>query len=336
MLATEMELSSNIFKFSGQSIFDTWKMREVIEKAGWGRYSDWLVDEMPFSMQRILELANAFPFWQRRKRTGRPPVEERVLLIGFMVKQFLDLTFRQLEGIMKMFKGFFEIDDVPNYSVFARKNSSKRWFKLWKRFHKFVMNTLPSRKCIVATDGTGYSGKKRSWRETGHAKRAIENWVKAHAAIEVDSFLILNYELTKSNVHESQMYEDVWGDLPENIKPVRSLADSAYTSEHCIQVANEHGASAIHAIKSNAIHRPYPRTGYEKLVNFAIHWPNRFKQLKAKRAHAETTFGIISQCFNYRLRCRSDIARKNEVQAKFVSHNVRLLAASTYMTAVGV
>lgn len=336
MLATDMEMSTEVFKFSGQTVFDTWKLREVIEEAGWGIYSEWLVNVTPFCMQRIRELADNFPFWQRLKKTGRPPVKERTLLIGFMVRQFFNATFRQLEGLLRIFGEFFGIVTVPDYTVFAKKNTSKRWLRLWKRFHHFVLKWLPKRKAVVATDATGYSGRKRSWRETDYDKRAVENWVKAHAAIEVDSFLILNYELTDSDVHESQMYEDVWDDLPDNVEPIRSLADSAYTSNYCIRVANKHGASAIHDVKKNAVHRSNPMNGYEKLVNFAKHWPNRFKQIKAKRAHVETTFGIVSECFNYRLRCRNDIARKNEVQAKYASHNIRIIAASAYMNGMGV
>lgn len=44
-------------------------------------------------------------------------------------------------------------------------------------------------------DATGFSGRKRSWRETKHAWRASEDWVKAHAAIEVDDFIVFSYTL---------------------------------------------------------------------------------------------------------------------------------------------
>jgi hypothetical protein len=331
MQATEVTIPDKIFNFSGQTKFDTWKLREVFEKVGWSGYSDWLVNEIPFCMQRIRELADAFPFWQRRKDTGRPAYSERTLLISFMVKQYFNVTFRRVIGILKMFGTFFHLDRVPNYSLLSLKNSSKRWVHIWKRFHKFVLKSLPRRKCVIATDGTGFSSRKRSWRETPYNVRAVENWVKVHAAVEIDSFLVLNYELTKSNVHESQMFEEVWNEFPDNVIPNRSLADSAYTSESCIQSAQKRGATAFHDVKCNAVYTHHPETGYEKLVNFSKHWPNRFKKIKGKRAHIETAFGSMAECFGHRIRCRNKIGRKNEVQAKICVHNFRLLAASSYM-----
>lgn len=59
------------------------------------------------------------------------------------------------------------------------------------------MDELPEHSAVVATDATGFSGGKRSWRETKHAQRASEDWVKVHAAIEVDEFLVLSYSLMR-------------------------------------------------------------------------------------------------------------------------------------------
>jgi len=147
-----------------------------------------------------------------------------------------------------------------------------------------------------------------------------------HAAIEVDEFLILSYELTDSNVHDSQMFADVWDKLPSNVSPKRSLADSAYHGERCLAAARQHGATPLHAIKKNARHFTRPETFYQKLVNFAHHWPNRFASLYAKRAHAETVFSMIGALLGYRSRCRSSNGRKNEVRVKLALFNLIQLA----------
>jgi transposase len=316
----------------GQTKLDSWKLREILASAGWSKYSNWLVDELPFCIQCIRELADAFPLWQRRKRTGQPPSDERTLLVGYLLRQMFDSTFRQTEGFLKMFRQYLGIKSVPDYSVLSRKNSSKRWNHLWKRFHRFVLDRFPQRKSVVATDGTGYSGKKRAWVDTPYAKRAMENWVKVHATIEVDGFLVLSYSMSKSNVHESQMFSEVWNDIHEKVVPVRSLADSAYTGEECIQTVKKSGATAFHGVKSNAVHVAKPETGYEKLVNFATHWPNRFQELYGKRSHAETAFSMISETLGYRIRCRTKNGRKNEVHSKINMHNIRILAASVALT----
>ena len=138
--------------------------------------------------------------------------------------------------------------------------------------------------------------------------------------------MILSYELTDSNVHDSQMFASVWDKLPSNVSPRRSLADSAYVGNDCLAAARQHGATPLHAIKKNAREYERPETFYQKLVNFAHHWPRRFAALYAKRVHAETVFSMIGALLGYRLRCRSKNGRKNEVRVKLALFNLIQLA----------
>jgi hypothetical protein len=62
---------------------------------------------------------------------------------------------------------------------------------------------------MAATDASGRWSLKRSWRETNYRIKATESWVKTHAVIEVDSYVVPSYRLTSSNVQESEMFEDV-------------------------------------------------------------------------------------------------------------------------------
>lgn len=326
MSSAETYIAEAVFKFSGQSNVDTWSLKVDPAVSALARYSRWLIDDLPLSMQRIRDLADSFPFWQRRKRTGRPPVHERDLLIGYLLRQFFDTTFRQTQGLMECLKDYFEFQKIPSHTLLSKKNQSKRWHHLWKRFHRFIMDGLSRRKAIISTDASGFSGRRRTWKETPHALRAVENWVKVHAAIEINSFFVLNYELTKSNIHDSQVFDDVWDDVPDNIIPIRSLADAAYHGEDCLQTALNHGATPIHGIKTNAVYHRHPETAYQRMVNFFTHWPNRYQSLYGKRNHAETTFSMMKSRFGYRIRCRSELGRKNEVHSKINAHNIRMLA----------
>ncbi len=125
MRTTEVIMPNKIFNFSGRSKINTWKLREAFEHAGWSDYSDWLVDEFPFMLQRIRDLADAFPFWQRTKLNGRPPYTERTLLIGFMLRQIFDTTFRRTIGLLKIFKNFFDLVEIACHMEDIHLNSSK-------------------------------------------------------------------------------------------------------------------------------------------------------------------------------------------------------------------
>jgi hypothetical protein len=61
------------------------------------------------------------------------------------------------------------------------------------------------------------------------------------------------------------------------------------------------------------------------MVHFAIHWPNRFKELTAPRAIVETTFSNLKDLFGDRLRCRTKIGRDAEVWSKVLAPNIRII-----------
>jgi len=326
LVATIMEMPSDVFKVCGQVHLDTFALDLDRVTVDLDRYDDVAVNGLRLSLEAIRKRTNEFAFWQRRFRTGRPAYEERTLLVAFLVQQLLGLTFRETEGLLGMLRTYYRLDGVPDHSTLSRKLSSKRWTTVLERFFQHLVNELPERSAVVATDATGYSGRKRSWRETKHAWRAREDWVKVHATIEVDEFIVLSYSLTRSNVHDSREFASVWDRLPSNVAPRRSLADSAYVGEACLEAARKHGAVPLHSIKSNARLVAKPRSFYQKLVNFARHWPRRFASLYAKRAHAETVFSMISALLGHRLKCRTKNSKKNEVRVKLALFNLIQLA----------
>lgn len=330
MVATELIMPAEVFKFAGQAKVDTYgiDLRTMIDDED---YDGLMVNRYRLSLEAIRKYADEFSFWQRQRSTGRPPVRERDLLVAFLVRQLFDATFRETEGLLVLLAEYFELDRVPDYSVLCRKNASRRWLIVWKRFFSFVLERLPRRTVVAATDASGFSGRKRSWRETDYGIKATENWVKLHAVIEVDSFLVLSYVLTDSNVHESRMFGEAWEGLPSNVEVRRSLADSAYNGEACLVAARQHEATPIHGLKKNARCFSRPETLYQKMSNFARHWPNRSASLYAKRNCAETAFSMIQRLFGYRLRCRSRNSRKNEVQAKISMFNLFLLARGGFL-----
>ncbi len=267
MTPTDVSIPSEVFNFTGQSTIDTWALKNNFSDMGWSAYDQWMADEFILSMQKIKELADSFPFCQRVKDTGRKPIKERDLLIAFLLRQFFDTTFRLLVGYMRIFEDYFQFEMIPHHSVMSRYNRSKRWNHLWKRFHDFVMKSLPARDVNSISDATGHSGRKVHWRDVDHGLRCIQNWVKTHVNIDEDSFIIISYSLTKSNVHESVEFEKNWNNLPQNVNPVRSLADCGYSSNEILELVRSKGAIPYHGVKKNAVCKKYPKTAYDKLVS---------------------------------------------------------------------
>ena len=209
MVATEIAIPRSVFNFSGQTGLDTFSIEVEKLSVDFDRYDDLAVHGLRLAMEAIRLHADEFSFWQRRRSVGRPAYEERVVLIGFLVQQLLDLTFRETEGMLAMMQEYYSIETVPDHSTLCRKIQSHRFAVVLDRFFQHIVSDLPTRKAVVSTDATGYSGRKRGWRDTSHADRAAQDWVKANVIVEVDEFIVLAFHLFDSDLHESQTFEDV-------------------------------------------------------------------------------------------------------------------------------
>lgn len=331
--STTTGIPLHVFKFSGQSTLDSWTLTAYVEEHNWSTYKQYLRHEPELCFERIRELADAFPTYQRQPHTGRKQIDERTHLIAMLLKQFLEATYAELESYLTILQDYFDIPHVPSESTLSRKNRSDRFQHLLTRFHRFILDDLPKRDPVIATDATGYNGGKRAWRNTHYGQRAEGNWTKVHAAVEIPCLLYLNTEFTEGRVHESQRFTDVWDNLPNNIDPKRSLADNAYTGEACLTAAREHGATPLHDLRKDHRYERWPDSNYERLINFATHWPNRFEALTKHRKLIETAFHATKAKFGDRLKCRDPTARENEIMAKQLAHNIRMLVMRAFVGA---
>lgn len=323
--SVEPQFPPEAFHFSGQSGLDAWTLHDMFERFGWSTYDRFLSHEPELCLQRMRDLVDAFPTYQRAAPTGRPAYDERIHLLSALLRQFFDVSFRGVESLLRLLADFFGLERTPDANTLSRMNRTRRFTKLLRRFHAWLLDQLPSRKAVIAVDATGFSNKKRPWSETDFGLRAHEDWLKVHAAVEVPTLLIVSSVITRGNVHDSRAYEDVLMNLHPSVKPIRSLADAAYAGEANLETAKAYGATPLHRFRKDARHRARPETHLQKLVNFATHWPHRFHGLVARRSLVETAFYSEKRLTGHQLRCRDSIARRNEILAKHATHNARIL-----------
>jgi len=325
---------SGLFAFSGQTELPSWRLAEVLRSRGWSEYEAWIRHEKALCFQMLRELLDEFPTWQNRKHFGRPAADERDILGALVLRQFLRVPFSKLPEAMEDFQEVLRFQAIHQRSTLTEKNRSRRFQQLLRRFFEFVVQKLGPRSSILITDATGFSNYMRAWRDASYEDRATNNWIKAHCIIERETGLFVRVEFTPGRVHESQVFRTLWESLPPNVRPRRSLADAAFVGNDCLEAVRDAGATPMHAIKSNARHHSVPTTDYQKLVNFATHWPNRYAQLGAPRKEIEGAFGQTKTIFGYRLTCHKQTARENEIIAKLLGHNIHAIAFARHITAL--
>jgi hypothetical protein len=138
---------------------------------------------------------------------------------------------------------------------------------------------------------------------------------------------------TEGRVHEPQQVSNVWDDLPDNVAPKRSLADTAYTGEACLTIAREHGATPLHDLRKDHRYDRWPDSNDERSIDVATHSPNRFKHLPEYCKLVETAFHATRETFGDRLECRDPTARENEVLAKQLALNIRMVVMGAFVGA---
>lgn len=279
---------------------------------------------------RLRDIVDSFPYYQRRKRTGRPPVPEREVMICNLVRQVFNRTYECAVQIVGILSRFFHMEKVPSAKTVAQKSATRRWRRLLRRFNAHVASLAPRHDAIIATDATGFGNRMRAWNGTPHVVRALEPWVKLSAAVDVGSMMIASYHTSDSKEHDSTHFERVWKGIPSSFRPTESLADKAYSSAKCADVATMHGAMPYHGVKEWAVCVPEPEDAYQEMV--LRYWCDRtsYQEALSKRSLVETAFHMMKSSCGYRLRCRKWNARVNEVQAKIAVHNIRMLVRNDW------
>jgi hypothetical protein len=86
LVATNIIIPTRVFNFTGQTKVDTYliDLDSLLEQR---MYDEVMINKVRLAFEAIRFYSDKFPFWQRHRLTGRPPTEERTLLVAFLVRQ---------------------------------------------------------------------------------------------------------------------------------------------------------------------------------------------------------------------------------------------------------
>lgn len=129
---------------------------------------------------------------------------------------------------------------------------------------------------------------------------------KRHVKADLKSKLIVNFEVTKANVHDSQVFEEL---LNENEKREPIYADSAYNKE-----LNEE-------LKDNGYNLKILSKGYRNKPLTKIQ-KEKNKKLSSRRCRVEHTFAWLSQRGANLLRCIGQVRAVARVTLQTITYNL--------------
>lgn len=98
-------------------------------------------------------------------------------------------------------------------------------------------------------------------------------------------------------------------------------ADKAYLSNENLELAEKHKVAIYIPFKSNSVPGE-PGTVWDRLLGFFTFSREEFLAKYHARSNVESTFSRVKAKFRDHVRCKTDVAMRNEVLLKLLCHNI--------------
>ena len=98
------------------------------------------------------------------------------------------------------------------------------------------------------------------------------------------------------------------------------------TTDAAMQQGLPAGLQPCFRPKGNAVLPRHISDAFDSMTYYSMKFVNRFRSRYHRRSMAETRYYMEKTIFGERLRCRKPVSRRNEVLAREICHNARLLA----------
>lgn len=299
--------------------------RRRIDRRDWPEYNRWQSEEVRLACVYLRTLVESPTIhdWERRK--GRPRIPRRDLVLCLLVRAYFHLSFRRTVGLLKLLQSALGLARVPHFNTLQKYNQGDGVTRtLENLFAETAQPFWPIEKTL-AVDASGLvlfgSG---AWR-SNHDPDARKDFAKIHVLSGTATRATMAVRSTRGTWHDSTQLEPLLDDIPDGAAAETVTGDGAYWNHACCDAASRAGLQPYFSPKENARWPAHPGDAFERMTRFALQFPNRFHARYHRRSAAESRFATEKALFGDRLRCRRPASRRNEVLAREIVHNVRLL-----------
>ena len=210
------------------------KKKITYKVRNWREYNQSLINRGNITLW-VNEDAIQSWFASTRKTPGRPFLySDQCILLALSLRSLFGLTLRATQGFLTGLMSLMSLPlPVPNYTRLCRRAKSLK-----------IDCRIPNRhkRIDIAIDSTGLKiYGEGEWKMRTHGKSKRRTWRKFHVAIDPKSKEAIAVKLTKANVGDGPMMEQLLKGL-KNIGNV--YADGIYISKGCFNRIVESGARA--------------------------------------------------------------------------------------------
>jgi transposase len=299
--------------------------RRRIDRRDWTQYNRWQSEEVLLACLFLKDLvaSSTVHDWERRK--GRPRIPRRDLVLCLLVRAYFHLSFRRTIGLLQLLGTTLGIARVPHFNTLQKYN---RGDGITRTLENLLAETArpfwPVEKTLaVDSSGLVLSGSG-AWR-SNHDPEARRDFAKVHVLSGTATRATLAVRVTRGTWHDATQLDPLLVEVPDDAVAQAITGDGAYWSHACCGAARRAGLQPYFSPNENARWPTHPEDAFERMTRFALQFPNRFRARYHRRSAAESRFATEKALFGDRLRCKRPTSRTNEVLAREIVHNVRLL-----------
>lgn len=303
----------------------TRKVRSRIDRRDWRQYNRWQSEEVVLACRFLKTLVESptVHHWERRR--GRPRVSRRELVLCLLVRAYFHLSFRRTVGLLKLLKDNLGLAHVPHFNTLQKYNRGDGLTRTLENLFNETARPFWAVERVLAIDATGLvlfgSG---AWR-SNHDPEAVRDFAKLHVLSGTATRGTLAVRVTRGTWHDPTQLGPIVENVPEVAVAEALAGDGAYWTRSACEAAHAAGLQPYLSPRENARWPTHPVDAFNRMTRFALQFPNRWAARYHRRSAAESRFATEKGLFGDRLRCRRPTSRRNEVLAREIVHNVRLL-----------
>lgn len=249
-------------------------------------------------------------------------------IFSMCIKIYYKRDLRTSESILKELKKLHYIEKVPCFKSIDNFFNDESLNRILDDLIFISSLPLAGLEVTGAIDSTGFSARRfENWNKYkwGKLKGRERIWRKAHVMVGCRSNIILSVKVTKSNIGDSIMFEEVVGNKPKFFAMKNVVADMAYNSRRIIDFICNMGLDPYIPFKKNATGRAKGSFYWMRLFKKFKENNNEYMRKYHTRSNIETSFHVIKTRLGNHLMTKNFNANSNEIKIKCLCTNLSIL-----------
>lgn len=257
-------------------------------------------------------------------RFGRPRLSYSDVVFASALKVYTTFSYRRFMSTMKKAVEDSFAKTCCSYSSIASYMRNPELAPILEELIRISSIPLIPVESVIAVDASGFgtSSFSRYYSYKHMHEKNYRSWIKANIACGVKTSIVTSVVLTEENKGDVRLFGPLVEDTARRFTIQEILADKAYSSRKCYDLAADLQAIAFIPFKKNATGKSFGSSTWSKMYGYFMLHREEFMKHYHQRSNIESTFSMIKKKFGSSVRSRDITAQKNEVLLKILCHNI--------------